>query len=265
MLSIGSLAAGMAHELKNPLSIVLQGSQNILRRISPDLLRNRRTAKELGVKLEQVHSYLEQSKILLFLEGINEAARRAARIIADMRTFSDCSHAGFVPAGLEDMLDTAVRLMDSDYDLKQQYDFRQVEIIRDYDSEIGRVSCNQTAIEQVFLNLIKNAAQAMADAGKPQPHRIMLRTRREGEWARVEVEDNGSGMDEKTRRHLFEPFFTTKPAGVGTGLGLSISYFIIHQQHGGNISVSSTPSKGTCFTICLPLHRSNPAARAKLC
>jgi signal transduction histidine kinase len=94
----------------------------------------------------------------------------------------------------------------------------------------------------------------MAGGGTPPPHRITLRTRREEEYGRIEVQDNGPGMDEQTQRRVFEPFFTTKTVGVGTGLGLSVSYFIITEQHKGTIDVSSAPGEGTCFIIRLPLH-----------
>jgi signal transduction histidine kinase len=152
-----------------------------------------------------------------------------------------------------------VRLAGSDYDLKKKYDFRQIEIIRDYDPTAGTVPCDRTEIEQVFLNVIKNATQAMADAAKAPPHRITLRTRHEAQRVCVEIEDNGPGMDARTCKRVFEPFFTTKPVGIGTGLGLSVSYFIVTEHHGGTIAVSSTPGQGTCFVICLPLGGKGPA------
>jgi signal transduction histidine kinase len=147
-----------------------------------------------------------------------------------------------------------LRLAASDYDLKKKYDFSQVEIVRDFDPQLEWVVCDQTEIEQVFLNLIKNAAQAMGQGNNPLPHRIILRTRKEADYARIEVEDNGPGMDEQTRRRVFEPFFTTKAVGLGTGLGLSVSYFMITEQHKGMIDVTSSPGEGTCFTVRLPLH-----------
>lgn len=251
MLSVGGLAAGMAHELNNPLGVILQGSQNILRRLSPDLPRNQRLAAALGAPLEQVRAYLEQSRILSFLENMAGAARRAARIVADMQSFTERGHAGFEWIRLEDMLDTAAQWLDSDRHLKQQCDLRRITIVRDY-AGAQPVRCNRVAIEQVLLNVLKNAVQAMTGGGRPGPHRLTLRTRQEDNGVRAEVEDNGPGIDAKTRRHLFEPFFTTKPAGVGTGLGLSVSYFIVHQQHGGAISVRSIPGKGACFIIQLP-------------
>ncbi len=158
--------------------------------------------------LDQVRAYFKRWRILSFLEDVHEAARRAARIVADMLSFSRRSQWECVPEHIEDMLDTVIRLADAHYDLTKKYDFRQIEIIRDYDPDLGEVCCDRTEIEQVLLNLIKNAAQAMSDAGTPPPQRIILRTRRESQYACVEVEDNGPGMDEDTRSRVFEPFFT---------------------------------------------------------
>ena len=152
-----------------------------------------------------------------------------------------------------DIMEKSLELASNDYDLKKKYDFSQVEIVRDPDPSLDTVECDATEIEQVILNLVKNAAQAMALGGSPYPHRITLRTRREEGYARIEVEDSGPGMDEATRRRVFEPFFTTKAVGAGTGLGLSVSYFIITEQHKGTIEVNSAPGEGTCFIVRLPL------------
>ena len=253
MMSVGGLAAGMAHEINNPLSGVLQSSQNIQRRLSAEVEANRRVAESLGVDLQLVYRYLEERGILEFVESIHEAASRAGRIIADMLAFSRTTSIEFQPVRINELIDTAVRLAANDYDLKKKYDFSQVEIVRDPDPSLDTVECDATEIEQVILNLVKNAAQAMALGGSPYPHRITLRTRREEGYARIEVEDSGPGMDEATRRRVFEPFFTTKAVGAGTGLGLSVSYFIITEQHKGTIEVNSAPGEGTCFIVRLPL------------
>jgi signal transduction histidine kinase len=249
----------MAHEINNPLSAIMQGCQNVLRRLSADLPVNRDVAQAAGIDPDKVGAYLAQRGIPQFLEGIREAAARATQIVTDMLAFSRRSDAKFAPASVEEMLDTAARLVASDYDLKKQYDFRHIEIVRDYDPAVGEIWCDRPEIEQVLLNLMKNAAQAMAGSAAPLPHRMTLRTRRESDQVRVEVEDNGPGMDERTRSRVFEPFFTTKPAGVGTGLGLSVSYFIVTERHGGSISVSSTAGQGSCFTLRLPV-RGRPAS-----
>ncbi len=251
MLSVGGLAAGMAHEINNPLGAILQGSQNILRRIAPDLSQNRAVADALGLDLNQLNRYLQERGILRFLEGIREAGARAAKIVADMLSFSRRSEARFVPVDLEDLLETVLRLAASDYDLKKKYDFKRIAIRRDYDPTLRLVYCDKTEIEQVILNLLKNAAQAMAEEGTPAPA-ITLRTLREPDYVLIEVIDNGPGMDDKTLKRVFEPFFTTKEVGVGTGLGLSVSYFIVTEQHNGRLSVTSRPGQGTRFSIRLP-------------
>jgi signal transduction histidine kinase len=119
-----------------------------------------------------------------------------------------------------------------------------------------KVPCMATEIEQVMLNLLKNAAQAMAEKVSGGMHpRITLRLRHDGDTARIEVEDNGPGMDEKHRKRVFEPFFTTKEVGTGTGLGLSVSYFIVTSNHKGRMAVESEPGRGARFIIELPLEQ----------
>jgi PAS domain S-box-containing protein len=252
MMSVGGLAAGMAHEINNPLSGVLQSCQNIQRRLSPELAANRQTAESLGLEMAGLHRYLQERGILEFVEVIQEAASRASEIVADMLAFSRKSGIPMSPTRVDSMLDRVVRLAASDYDLKKKHDFRKIEVTRDFDPQLGEVNCDRMEIEQVFLNMIKNAAQALSEGETPQPH-IILRTRREENQARIEVQDNGPGMDEETQRRIFEPFFTTKGVDEGTGLGLSVSYFIITEQHKGSIAVFSSPGKGTCFVIRLPM------------
>ena len=155
---------------------------------------------------------------------------------------------------IRDRLETVLRLAASDYDLKKKYDFKRIRIERAYDPALRLVYCDKTEIEQVILNLLKNAAQAMAEEETPSP-RILLRTAREADYAVLEVVDNGPGMEDKTLKRIFEPFFTTKDVGVGTGLGLSVSYFIVTEQHNGRLSVTSKPGQGACFSIRLPLVR----------
>lgn len=254
MLSVGGLAAGMAHEINNPLGVIMQGSQNILRRIDPAMPRNRAAAAAMGVDLNQINRYLADRDILHFLEGIREAGARAAKIVADMLSFSRRSESRFTLVDLVEMLETVLRLAASDYDLKKKYDFRRITIQRDYDPSLRVVYCDKTEIEQVILNLLKNAAQAMADDGTLSPT-IILRTRQEPDTVLIEVIDNGPGMDQKILNRIFEPFFTTKDVGAGTGLGLSVSYFIITEQHNGRLLVHSKPGQGACFSIRLPLGR----------
>jgi len=148
------------------------------------------------------------------------------------------------------LLNTAVRLATNDYTLNRVQPFQRIHLQRQFDPDLGTIRCDPTEIQQVLLNLLKNAAQALR--GIAHPH-ITLRTSREAGFARIQVIDNGPGMDEDIRKRIFEPFFTTKAVGQGTGLGLSVSYFIVTEQHQGRLSVRSEPGQGACFTVLLPI------------
>jgi PAS domain S-box-containing protein len=254
MMSVGGLAAGMAHEINNPLGVILQSCQNLRRRLGLELPANRRVAQEVGLDLDALQRYLDARGLTSFVEAIQDAGERAGRIVADMLAFSRRAESSFAPERVDAMLDAVVRLAASDYDLKKKYDFKQIEVVRHYDPDLPSVPCARTEIEQVLLNLVKNAAQAMAEGGA-RPSRLVLRTAREGDVARIDIEDNGPGIETAAQRRIFEPFYTTKPVGVGTGLGLSVSYFIITDHHQGSLVLESTAGEGTCFTIRLPLRR----------
>jgi signal transduction histidine kinase len=256
MMSVGGLAAGMAHEINNPLGAIMQGVQNAIRRVSPDLEANRKAAEECGTELEAIRGYLEKRGILRYFDGMREAGSRAAKIVSNMLNFSRRSESKWTPTEINELIDSVLELADSDYHLLKKYDFRHVKIVREYGTDLSQVPCTATEIEQVFLNLIRNAAEAMTEIkDRGAEPRITIRTRREKDHALIEIEDNGPGMDEETRKRVFEPFFTTKSVVVGTGLGLSVSYFIITNNHNGTISVESEPGKGTTFIIRLPLER----------
>ena len=254
MLSLGGLAAGMAHEINNPLGAIMQSTQNIKRRLSNTLARNQMVAQEVGLSLDSLHHYLEKQRILEFLEGVMVSGERAARIVGDMLSFARPANQESTQVSLQEALDAAVRLSAKDYNQRKQFDFRKIEIRKTYSPLVGRVLAQKNQLEQVFLNLLINAAQALAlntdESFKPL---IELIIRREGNMACVEIIDNGPGMDEATRKRVFEPFFTTKDENVGTGLGLSVSYFIVCEQLGGRLSVESQVDKGCRFTIHLPL------------
>ena len=254
MMSVGGLAAGMAHEINNPLGGILQSVQNIYRRLSAELPVNRQAALESGTDLFKIRAYLEKRNIFKMLDGIKDAGERATKIVSNMLSFSRRSKFNPMPTRLADLLDKTIALAAHDYDLKKTYDFKNVEIIRNF-SDVPDVSCDPVQIEQVVLNLLSNAAYEMKPGEASQhPPKIFLSLYRKDDMAVMEVKDNGPGMAEDIKKRVFEPFFTTKSVGVGTGLGLSVSYFIITQNHKGLISVDSEPGKGTTFIIQLPIN-----------
>ncbi len=257
MLSIGGLAAGMAHEINNPLGGIIQNLQVMKNRLSGAVKKDYKIAIECGTTMESIKNYHEKRNIFNMIEEVIKAGNRASAIVHNMLSFARKSHAVFSSHDLKDILDHTVLLAATDYNLKKKYDFREIAIIREYEPDLPYVPCEESKIKQVFLNILKNSAEAMMKSPETRISnpKIILRVKKEKEWVRVEIEDNGPGMDEKIRKRVFEPFFTTKETGKGTGLGLSISFFIINDHHRGNMSVESWPGKGTKFIIKLPLTR----------
>lgn len=252
MLSLGGLAAGMAHEINNPLGAILQSIQNIQRRLSPTREQNQVVAEACGLDLIALNTYLDQQKILRFIDNMQESGLRAAHIVADMLSFARPSAGKLTPVDLIQVLEDAVRLATSDYNQKKMFETKKIIVLRDYAPDIKPIAAQPNALKQVFLNLLMNAAQAMADSAECVEPTISLSIKAESDCARIEVIDNGPGMKESVLRRVFEPFFTTKEEGTGTGLGLSVSYFIITKQFSGTMEVASTPGQGSQFTLRLP-------------
>ena len=253
MISVGGIAAGIAHEINNPLGIILQASQNLMQRTRADFRKNQEVAAEIGLDMELLRRYMQLRKLDVFLEDVQSAALRASSIIRHMLDFSRRSESRRAVCNIAEIMDRALDLAANDYDLRKSYDFKKISIVRDYAHDIPGIGCTATEIEQVLLNVLRNAAQALAVADPPSPRpRIEVRIRDLGDRVRIELGDNGPGMPENVKRRIFEPFYTTKPPGVGTGLGLSVSYFIVTKGHGGAMSVRTSPGGGAVFCIELP-------------
>ncbi|MEA1967418.1 MAG: ATP-binding protein [Thermodesulfobacteriota bacterium] len=254
MLSVGGLAAGMAHEINNPLAGMLQNAQVIENRLSlADMPVNVNAAAEYGITMDSIKGYMEQRGVFKLLSSLREAGNRAAKIVDNMLSFSRKSGSGFICSDLREMVDNTLELAANDYDLKKNYDFKSIEIKKEYSDNMPGVYCDVSKIQQVVLNILKNGAHAMYknDNQAELPRFILRIKQRKGEGI-IEIEDNGPGMEENIRKRVFEPFFTTKSVGVGTGLGLSVSYFIVVENHKGTITVKSEKGRGTNFIIHLP-------------
>ena len=145
-----------------------------------------------------------------------------------MLQFSRRDQDSIIPLNLKELVERTIDLAWTDYNIKSRAGFEDIRIMREYDENLPLVPCSPTGIEQVILNLIKNAAQALRSPGQAVRNpTITVRTRRDGEFAVLEIEDNGPGIAKELQRRIFEPFFTTKQYGQGTGLGLSVSSYIV--------------------------------------
>jgi len=250
MLSMGELAAGLAHEINNPMASILQGVQNVQRRLDPKLPKNRDAAQSVGLDFQQLQGYLDKRHIPTLLTGIRETGERASMVVSNMLEFARPPKRHSDPIPIHQVLRHTLELVEASI---HQYSYlnRYLDIVTDFQAESDVVKGNASELQQVFLNLIRNALQAMDRPEQAPLARLSVETRHYNNHLQVIIEDNGPGMNERVLHHLFEPFFTTKEVGVGTGLGLSVSYFIISKHHGGQIDVDSRPGRGSRFIVTL--------------
>lgn len=259
MASIGQLAAGVAHEINNPIGFVssnlgsLRGYVEplfsllaLLKKTPADTLpaplREELARVDAAVDLDYVQEDLPQ-----LLHESEDGLARVKKIVQDLKDFSRVDHADWQDADLNAGLDSTLNVVMNEVKYKAE--------VRKHYGALPPVRCIAAQLNQVFMNLIVNAAHAIAERGT-----ITLTTGAgEDGWVCIAVADTGSGMTEEVRRRIFEPFFTTKPVGQGTGLGLSLSFSIV-QKHGGRIEVDSEPGRGTCFRVWIPV--SPPAGQA---
>ncbi|MCF6246877.1 MAG: ATP-binding protein [Desulfobacula sp.] len=252
MVSIGGLAAGMAHEINNPLAGILQNAQVIQNRLKKNLPKNVQVAREVGIALSDMQTYMEKREIYKMMDSVMDAGKRAAVIVSNMLSFSRKSNSGYLSEDMGQLLDKTLELAKSDYNLKKRFDFKQIQIIKKYEGGLPRVMCKASEIQQVFFNMLSNGAQAMMSWDKQKDPCFELSISAKDKWVNIEIKDNGPGMRDETKKRIFEPFFTTKAVGEGTGLGLAVSYFIITESHNGRIEVESKFRHGTNFSIKLP-------------
>ena len=244
MAAVGQLAAGVAHEINNPIGFVTSNlaslktyARQLLSLIdayeqgNDENIARVRQAIELDFLRDDLPALIAESQ---------DGLARVTKIVQDLKNFSRIDDTGRQLADLNAAMESTLNVVWNELKYK-------AELVREL-GDIPKVDCVPAQINQVFTNLLVNAAQAIPQRGK-----IFVRSRREAETVCFEIEDTGHGMSEDVQRRIFEPFFTTKPVGQGTGLGLSISYDIVVKKHGGRLEVISQPGRGTRFLITLPL------------
>jgi len=257
MLSVGSLAKGVAHELNNPLSGIIQTTEIINNRLlKTDISANIRTAEILGINMQNISKYIHERKIDKLLKNITKSSKHATKIITNMLAFVRKSNDSKTSNHINKIIDKSLELAQVDYNLKKYCNFQQIEINKEYQTDIPPIICSENKIQQAIINILRNGAEAMAKAKCKHPQFIIrIIHQKNQETVKIEIEDNGTGMNEETCKRIFEPFFTTKSSKQGFGLGLSVSYFIITENHNGTITATSELGKGSIFTIQLPTNQ----------
>ncbi len=203
---------------------------------------------------------MNKRDLFSFMESIREAGERAANIVTNMLEFSRGNTRIRQSVDINELIDHSLSFAYNTLELiPEQADSESgedgVRVIKNFAADLPEVPCSTQEIQQVLLNLLRNAKQSFEHATLPQGEQalISLNTYLQQNQVCIEIEDNGAGMETAVSRHIFEPFYTTKGVGEGTGLGLSVSYFIITEHHEGTIEVESTPGKGSNFLIKLPI------------
>jgi two-component system NtrC family sensor kinase len=257
MASIGQLAAGVAHEINNPIGYV-SSNLGTLEKYIRDILSLVETfesgekdylpgsnipGKILALKEKLDLEFLKEDISSLMTES-KDGITRVRKIVQDLKDFSHVDEAEWQWTNLHNGLDSTLNIVWNELKYK-------AEVVKEY-GDLPEVECFSSQINQVFMNLLVNAAHAIETRGT-----ITIRTGHEGEQAWVEISDTGKGISPEHINRIFDPFFTTKPVGQGTGLGLSLSYSIM-QKHHGNIEVRSEQGKGTTFRVSLPIKQPDP-------
>ncbi|MFQ5508371.1 MAG: ATP-binding protein [Leptospirillia bacterium] len=253
LASVGQLAAGVAHEINNPVGYISSNLSSLERYVDQlfQLIKAHECAEALidpdGLSLSAVaelkgavdYEFLESDTRDLIKESL-EGASRVKKIILDLKTFAHSGEGQLEWADLHKGLESTLNICNNELKYK-------AEVICEF-GELPELRCIPSQLNQVFMNLLVNAAQAIDTQGV-----VTVRTGTEKDEVWVEVQDTGKGISPEHLDRLFDPFFTTKPVGEGTGLGLSLSYGIVN-KHGGHIEVQSEVGKGSTFRVCLPLH-----------
>jgi signal transduction histidine kinase/DNA-binding response OmpR family regulator len=252
MASIGQLAAGVAHEINNPVGFVNSNISTLQKYVEHllALLETYEQAESLlhGSALQNIQTAREEADIeflkedvLALLQESHQGLIRVKQIVQDLKDFSHVDEGEWQQVDLHQGLDSTLNIVNSELKYK-------ADVVREY-GELPITECIGSQLNQVFMNLLVNAAHAMEERGV-----ITIRTGTENIWVWVEISDTGKGIEPEHLNRIFDPFFTTKPVGTGTGLGLSLSYGIV-EKHGGRIEVDSELGKGTTFRVWLPVHQ----------
>jgi signal transduction histidine kinase len=250
MASLGQLTAGIAHEINNPVSFT-QTSSFALDRDMEDITNLIKKYRSYIQKLKQDKSEIEEfeknidyevlmQSINQEIADIKEGTLRTAEIVKNLREFSYEDHEEMELADIHQGIETTLNILKSRFTT-------QISLTKNYDQSIGEIKCHIGQLNQVFLNVLSNALDAIEEKGE-----IVITTKNQETSLLVSIKDDGKGIPEEIINKIFDPFFTTKKIGDGTGLGLSISHGII-KNHGGTISVISNTEKKTCFNIKLPI------------
>lgn len=254
MSTLGQLVAGVAHEINNPINFIygnlIHAEEYVSNLLGILQLYKQKyaTVQEIAERAEEIDIDFITEDLPKLLASMKMGANRIREIVLSLRNFSRLDEIKMKPVDIHEGLESTLLILQHRF--KANADRTGIEIVKEY-GDLPLVECFGGELNQVFMNIISNAIDALEN--KPAPRIIRIRTERSNaQSVIIRIADNGTGMTEDVKTHLFEPFFTTKPVGKGTGLGLSISYHIVVEKHGGILKCISEPGQGTEFIIEIP-------------
>ncbi|MGB3639315.1 MAG: PAS domain S-box protein [Rivularia sp. (in: cyanobacteria)] len=259
MSGLGQLVAGVAHEINNPVNFIY-GNLNHANNYIQDLLEIIETyGRNYPQPTLEIQELTEEKDLEFLVEDLPKllgsmkvGAQRIREIVASLRNFSRMDEAQMKEVDIHEGIDSTLMILE--HRIKAKHDRSRIEIIKYY-SKLPQIECYPGQLNQVFMNILANALDALEEGIKDNNSpTICIRTELVGcKQVKISISDNGKGIPEKIKTRLFDPFFTTKPVGKGTGMGLSISYQIVVEKHCGSLECVSAPGKGTEFVITIPL------------
>ncbi|GGA26190.1 serine/threonine protein kinase [Okeania sp. KiyG1] len=256
MSALGQLVAGIAHEINNPVSFI-HGNithantymEEVLKLLALYQSHYPQPHPDIEIAIEEMDLEFLRSDFEKLLKSMGNGSDRIKNIVTSLRTFARLDESKFKPVDLNTGIESTLTVLQ--HRLQKQEKRAEIQVVKDY-GELPLVECYAGQLNQVFLNILNNAIDALEECEDQDSLALSIRTETDGKQVRITIYDNGAGMSEETQKRIFDPFFTTKEVGKGTGLGMAIAHQIVTEKHGGKIICNSTVGQGTIFTIVIP-------------